>query len=476
MKTLCVVITGLIGTLAHATDARVDSWMTKYSGKYARLYATTADLNAGNAVNTWSRGSLSQSLPAYSGVQEIYSSSNWVYIRTTGLGSHIMGPWYLNAGKTMLFPNLPVNQRAFYRIPRTNSVPATKILTGLGAIGYFVDGVAMFDGRDAFYWNGSGETQGSGLWNRDAYVNEGITFDPGNAHQQNTGTYHYHANPIALRYLLEDQVSFNAATKTYFENATNMHHSPIVGWVRDGSPIYGPYGFSNATNSMSGVRRMVSGYVARNGSGGTSNLTLSGRTALPAWAQRRYNRFTPLAVNEYGPGVSATYPLGRYLEDNEFLGDLGKVQGTDFDLDEFNGRFCYTPEFPEGIYAYFVSLGSNGAPVFPYNIGRAYYSSPTGNSVASLTEAVTTNFVGGTNMPLRLNNAQVAPATVTLTWSSVEGGTYQVEASTNVSNWDLKGTNVIGQGVNTQFTTSRLAPMEVYRVQRSGVANYDPAK
>ena len=45
-------------------------------------------------------------------------------------------------------------------------------------------------------------------------VQEGsVTFDPANAHQQNTGTYHYHANPIALRYLLGDQVVFDSRFK-----------------------------------------------------------------------------------------------------------------------------------------------------------------------------------------------------------------------------------------------------------------------
>src|SRR5260221_8452203 len=84
-------------SIASAADPRVDSWFTKDSAKYARLYATTADLNSGNAVTTWSRGSISQTLPAYCGVQELYSSSDWVYLRTTGLGSHIMGPWYVNS-------------------------------------------------------------------------------------------------------------------------------------------------------------------------------------------------------------------------------------------------------------------------------------------------------------------------------------------------------------------------------------------
>ena len=105
LGTLLSLVALLPGSIASAADPRVDSWFTQYSAQYARLYATTVDLGSSSAVSTWSRGSLSQSIPAYCGVQEIYSSSNWVYIRSTGLGSHVMGPWYLNSAKSMLFPN-----------------------------------------------------------------------------------------------------------------------------------------------------------------------------------------------------------------------------------------------------------------------------------------------------------------------------------------------------------------------------------
>src|SRR5262249_42146423 len=148
-------------------------------------------------------------------------------------------------------------------------------------------------------------------------------------------------------------------------------------------PVYGPYGFADAADPNSVVRRMNSGFVRRNGDNSTPNLATTGRTTLPAWAGRAYNRSTTLTASEYGPSVSTSYPLGRYLEDNDYLGDLGKTQGIDFDLDEYNGRFCVTPEFPAGTYAYFVSVSSNGAPVFPYNIGRAFYGAPTGASVSS---------------------------------------------------------------------------------------------
>src|SRR2546425_10478053 len=115
-------------TPSAQADPVIDSWFTTYSGKYARLYATDADKTSGNAVSTWSRGSISQTVPAYCGIYFVGYSASWVYIRSSGLASHIMGPWYLNAGHTQLFPNVPKNTATLYRIPRTPSVPASKTL------------------------------------------------------------------------------------------------------------------------------------------------------------------------------------------------------------------------------------------------------------------------------------------------------------------------------------------------------------
>jgi hypothetical protein len=469
MKPQLLLIGVALATAAAQADPRLDSWLTDYSGRYARIYTSAANQAAGNAVTTWSNGSQTQSLPAYAGVQEVYSSADWVYVRTTGLGSHTMGPW--SAG----FPNLPANQKVLYRIPRTPSVPATKTLTGLGAVGYFVDGVAMFDSRDAFFWNGTTETQqGSGNWNREAYVNEGATFDPAYAHQENSGTYHYHANPIALRHLLGDHVDYVAATQRYTESSAPVtQHSPILGWVRDGHPVYGPYGYANATNASSGVRRMLSGFQLRNGQRGTDNLTTAGRATLPAWATRLYGT----TGTQTGPAVSTSYPLGRYMEDNAYLGDLGYRQGTDFDLDEYNGRFCVTPEFPNGTYAYFVSIAADGTPVFPYNIGRAFYGNPSGAAVTTLAETVTTNFVGGASSPVVIGTPTLAGDEVTLVWSAVEGGTYQVESSPNLTAWSTNATGVAAVGNRGSHTLSGTgtANPAFFRVTQTALAEYDPA-
>lgn len=459
-----------IKSLRADVDPRTNSWFTTYSGQYARIYTNNAMKTTNFTLTTWNNGSQNQSAPAYCGVQEVDSSASWVYVHSTGLAGYNMGPWQNGA-----FPNLPANQHLLYRFPRTNGVPATKTLTGGGEIGIFVDGVEMFNSWDAFYWNGSTDTQsmgsGTGYWNRDAYVNEGATFDPGNAHQQNTGTYHYHANPIALRYQLGDHVSFDAVVRTYSESTNAAtKHSPILGWVGDGFPIYGPYGYSNATNAASGVRRMISGYVIRNGQYGTSNLTANGRTTIPQWAVRIFG----VSSNQSGPTVGTTYPLGRYMEDNDFLGDHGYVQGTDFDLDEYNGRWCVTPEFPNGIYAYFVSIASNGTPTFPYNIGRAYYGSAVGGSVTSITENVATNFVVGPDGPFSIGAPAKQDATVTLTWSSVEGGTYQVQSSADLTSWSTNVNAVASQGIATAMNLNGSTANLFYRVARTALASYDP--
>lgn len=346
-----------------------------------------------------------QSTPAYSGVHEVSSSASWVYIKTSGLASHLMGPWYLDQAKTQLFPNLPTDTNTTYRIPRTPTVAATKVNTPGGPIGYFVNGVALFDSRDTFsYSNANGRDadptagigQGDGIWNREAYINESVSFDAAFAHQAGN-QYHYHAQAIALRYQLGDHVDYNAKTNRYSESSvTETQHSPILAWAADGYPVYGPFGYASAMNPNSGVRRIVSGYLLRDGNNGTTNLNATGRHTLPAWAATAQNRSATLSASQYGPNVSATYLLGHYLEDYDHLADLGKTQGIDFDLDRYNGRFCVTPEFPSGTYAYFETIAADGTPLFPFNVGRQFYGTPSGGVVGSITEAVTNYF---TNNP-----------------------------------------------------------------------------
>jgi len=247
MKILSAILLYASATCVQA-DPQLTSWFTLHSDQPARIYPNNAAKGADQSVMTWSNGRNTQSQLAYCGVQGILSSSNWVYIRSTGLGSQVMGPW-LNGR----FPNLPTDQHFIFAIPRHPTAQTSRGVNRLFEIGLFVDGVRMFDACDAFSYshtNGrdadprAGIGPGDRIWNRDALVNEGKTFDAALAHQQNRGTYHYHVEPIALRYLLGDHVDFDSTTKTYRESSSApAKHSPILGWMRMGIRSTGLTGF-----------------------------------------------------------------------------------------------------------------------------------------------------------------------------------------------------------------------------------------
>ena len=121
-------------------------------------------------------------------------------------------------------------------------------------------------------------------------------------------------------------------------------HSPLIGFALDGYPIYGPYGWDAHQN----VRGFRSSYRLR-----ASKL----RRRLPAG-----HELTPA---QEGPPINEEFPNGTFLEDYEF------VHG-DGDLDEHNGRFAKTPEFPDGTYAYFLATRDDGTMNYPYLIGPSY--------------------------------------------------------------------------------------------------------
>ena len=403
--------------------------------------------------------------------------------------TYVMGPWYLDAGKTQPFPNWPSNQNMVTRFPRVpvpSGKPKTK--TSLGAIALWVDGGIIHNQLDAFYWDGTHDTNIVSIftqsWQRNANFAEGLSFDPSGSHQPYTGERHHHISPAALRYQLGDHMYYNSTNHTYTENPALPGHSPILGWAFDGYPIYGPYGYSNATNTNSAIRRIISGYVPRDGNYGTTNLNVTGRTSYPQWA---LDIGKPTTNN--GPNVSASFPMGWYVQDYDHLADHGYVQGITnqpsgvfYDLDRYNGHFCKTPELPDGTYAYFTTVDTNGVPAFPYIIGLQLYGTRTGGDYgapatvgfASIETPNYTNFLGGASAVTVIQTPQKTGGTVTLTWSSVEGGHYNVEATTNFSSWTTNGSNVRAAGTAMATNIVMSASQSFFRVARTSLEAYDP--
>ena len=152
--------------------------------------------------------------------------------------------------------------------------------------------------------------------------------------------YGYPSNPRILRHDLQDNVL--GVNTNYTEKSSGFVHSPILGWAYDGNPIYGPYGYSNAVDATSAIVRQTSSYVVKT---------------------------TPDANRP----STTTYPLGAFVDDYQFAQGSGS-------LDFNNGRFCKTPEYPEGRYCYFLTVDGNGAGVYPYIVGRSFYSVPAKNN------------------------------------------------------------------------------------------------
>ncbi len=260
-----------------------------------------------------------------SNVQKIQYSANFVYISASCIPGYDIGPWQGN-------PNIPKNQNFVFkltRFPKQNT--NTPIPTGLGHIGVWSNGVSIFNPKDGMSYNNQN------VWNQNAIVVEGPSFDDCLGHPAPNGEYHHHLNPTCL-----------------YDDTLMTKHSPIIGYAFDGFPVYGAYGYTNKDGSGA-IKRMNTSYRLR---------SITKRNQLPDGSPASF----------VGPDVSARYPLGYYVEDFEYVPNLG-------DLDQHNGRFCVTPEYPLGIYAYFVTLDEQLHAAYPYVIGTSYYGLvPTGNT------------------------------------------------------------------------------------------------
>lgn len=295
--------------------------------------------------------------------QEVSYSTNWVYVKSTGVPSYTTGPFQDKN------PSQAQNQNAIFKIPlNPQQKTGTKTATSGGNIGVFVNGVALFDYRDGVAWNpstnalcggpGNNKCPGGPLasmdWNRDAVLAERAGFDCSKGHPAN-GNYHHHQNPSAFK--LDKQVlstvcNLYDADGLYTINTSE--HGPLIGFAYDGFPIYGAYGYAKK-DGTGGITRIKSSYQLK-------NMT------------KRTN----------GPDVNNTYPLGTFREDYEFITNADESY-----LDEHNGRFCITPEYPNGIYCYFATVDENHNSAYPYTVGPTFYGVTTVEKVTTITETVT---------------------------------------------------------------------------------------
>jgi hypothetical protein len=223
----------------------------------------------------------------------ITTEGDFRVIKSNGWPDHAPGAFPRHGN-----PNAASEQSHTFRVPLKPAVGEGTEQRGPWWWGVALNGVP-FEPGTAEIWNND---RRSG-WRYEAatgFLNLGL--DEHNAHVQPDGSYHYHALPSGL------VESLGGDGKKMLQ----------VGWAADGFPLYTSWAHEDATAATSALRKMKSSYRLKQG-------------ARPAQAD--------------GPGGNHD---GRFTEDFEFVKGSG-------DLDEFNGRFGVTPEFPEGTYYYCIT-------------------------------------------------------------------------------------------------------------------------
>lgn len=242
---------------------------------------------------------------AFSGHVSITLQGPFRVIRSNGLPDHQTGA-FPNEGN----PNTITEQHYEYRVPKDPKKTGQTTPLGMNAFGVAINGVPFDPGAAEWY---DGDPRSG--WQYEAmYLGARLGIDQNNAHVQPNGAYHYHGIPTGL-----------------MQKLASYGKPVLIGYAADGFPIYGPFGYKNPMDKNSGLKNLKPSYRFKNGS------------------------------RPSNPGPGGRYD-GAFTEDFEYAKSLG-------DLDDSNGRFGVTPEYPQGIYHYVVT------DHFPF-IPRSYKGSP----------------------------------------------------------------------------------------------------
>ncbi len=420
-----------IGQAMSQTDPAITSWMINTTGITGRHYVEGSDTPINDT--------------AHANVQLVQYSDNFTYVNSSGVPAYIVGP-YLDGN-----PALATNNEWLFKIPLNPTENlGTLTTTPLGPIALFINGVPAYDYKDgASYSSGTGMDDmmaGDGVWNRNAIAAENDGFDCAKGHPSPIfdgppgpggvllgGSYHHHQNPMAFNL---DLVEVSAICDMYLADGlyviNESEHSPLLGFAWDGFPIYGAYGYANA-DGTGGITRIESSYQTR-------DITV----------RTHYADGTDVTD---GPPVSASFPLGWYREDYEFIDGSGH-------LDIHNGRFCVTPEYPEGIYCYFTTVDEDWNSAYPYMVGPTYYGIVTGGETASIGEAVET--YAGIKEFSELDNLQISvfpnPATDVI---AIQVGSI-LKADLIIELYDMSGQLVRNTTLNQGSTIWHLDTRTLY--------------
>ena len=228
----------------------------------------------------------------------ITTRGDYRYIEANGIPEHETGRFPNRHNPNDIRP-----QTYRYRVPLHPQANDTPTSVAGQPMGVALNGV-VFDPGTAENWTPQGLRRGGppSAWVYDALSSKiDLGLDKNNAHVQPSGAYHYHGIPTGL-----------------VERLGGFDQVLLLGYAADGFPIYGPNGYADPMDPASELRPLRANYQLKPGTRPSGNR---------------------------GPG-------GKY--DGTFVQDWRYVKGSG-DLDECNGRFGVTPEYPKGTYYYVLT-------------------------------------------------------------------------------------------------------------------------
>lgn len=286
----------------------------------------TVNCNSNQTLNS-SRGACDETL-AFGSEYELIETSSTITINSNSIPEHNVG--LFGGGQGSLNPNAISPQSMSHTVTKNPSMAAsvTPLLGEDGpdfAFGILFNGLLLDPvAAEPFPHTNMMDPNVNWEWNLEA-MNVLLGLDCNNAHVQPNGKYHYHSSPTL--YLESLNVQSNTMT--------------MIGYAADGFPIYYKYAYSDPDDATSTVIEMNSSYELKSG-------------------------------NRPGDGVTAPCDVynGVYSNDYQYTENLGH-------LDDANGRYGVTPEYPGGTYYYILTEAFpsipryfKGTPSNDFKVGR----------------------------------------------------------------------------------------------------------
>ncbi|MGJ8673195.1 YHYH protein [Rubritalea sp.] len=250
---------------------------------------------------------------------EISTDNEQRHIHANGIANHTTGKFPNKRN-----PHSITTQNYRHAVPEKGVVAEKFTPLERQAFGIATNGV-LFDPNTAEYWNNDRTTG----WNYEALSGKiDLGEDIHHAHVQPNGAYHYHGMPTGLIEIIQ-------------KSKAEKKQMTLVGWAADGFPIYAKFGYVDPNDPSKGLKEMHSSYQLKSGD--------------------RPGSIDPKSLKRVRQTTNSLEPGGSY--DGTFVQDYDYKEGSG-DLDQANGRFGKTPEFPEGTYHYYITAEFPFVPRF----------------------------------------------------------------------------------------------------------------